>query len=158
IDDKATAVELFRRTSKVLTVTGYTLDPAIRELQNVDKVFDWAIVWGERRKAAGQKAPSEGNGFDSSGCRYSIEDIEQIVREGPPAGANRSDVFHTIVGHFVGVGWQPDRILEHLQLYPDGIGSRYLAEDRLRQEIERSAGKYTQTELPLSADSIGWTG
>src|SRR5262249_19705432 len=115
----------------------------------IDKVFDWALVWGERRKAAEQKAPIEGNGFDSSGCKYPIEVIEQIVREGPPAGTNRSDVFHTIVGHYVGCGWQIDRILEHVQQHPDGIGSRYLREDRLRQEISRSAGKYAKTELPL---------
>jgi hypothetical protein len=64
-------------------------------------------------------------------------------------------VFHAIVGHYVGVGWAIDRILEHLQQYPDGIGSRYLREDRLRQEIDRSAGKYAKTELPLFDE---WTG
>src|SRR5262245_6078280 len=70
IDDKDIAVELFRRTNKALTITGYTLDSAIRELQNVDKVFNWAIAWGGRRKAAEQKEPIKGNGFDSSGCKY----------------------------------------------------------------------------------------
>jgi len=69
INNKNIAVELFRRTNKALTVTGYTLDPAIRELQNVDKVFAWASVWGERRKAAAaqEKVASKGNGFDSPG-------------------------------------------------------------------------------------------
>src|SRR5262245_48938934 len=84
IESKDIAAELFRKTNKALTITGYTLDPAIRELSNIDRVFDWALVWGERRKAAEQKAPIDGNGFDSSGCKYSINDIEQIVREGPP--------------------------------------------------------------------------
>ena len=32
IDGKKVAAELFRRTNKPLTITGYTLDPAIREL------------------------------------------------------------------------------------------------------------------------------
>src|SRR5262249_21289559 len=84
INTKNIAVELFRRTNKALTITGCTLDPAIRELQNVDKVFAWALVWGERRKAAAtqEKVASEGNGFDSRGCRYSIDEIEQFVREG----------------------------------------------------------------------------
>jgi hypothetical protein len=88
IDGKEIAAELFRRTNKALTITGYTLDPAIRELSNIDKVFDWALVWGERRKAvaAEQTASSQGNGFESSGCRYSIDDIEQMVREGFAAG------------------------------------------------------------------------
>jgi len=146
IEGKDIAAELFRRTNKALTITGYTLDPAIHKLNNIDRVFDWAVIWGERRKAAAQKTPIEGNGFDSNGCKYSIDAIEQIVREGAPAGANRSDVFHTIVGHFVGVGWDVDRILEHLQKHPQGIGGRYLAEDRLRREIERSAEKFG---LPL---------
>ena len=151
IDGKKIAAELFRRTNKALTITGYTLDPAIRVLSNIDKVFDWALVWGERRKAAAteQTASNKGNGFESSGCRYSIDDIEQIVREGPPPGANRSDVFHAMVGHYVGCGWDVDRILEHLQEYPQGIGCRYLAEERLRQEIERSAEKFGKAELPL---------
>ena len=108
-------------------------------------------MWGERRKAAAaaeQATSSTSNGFDSSGCKYNIDQIEQIVREGPPAGADRSAVFHAIVGHFVGCGWGVDRLFEHLQEHPQGIGGRYLAEDRLRQEIERSAGKYAKSELP----------
>jgi AAA domain len=155
IDGKQIAAELFRRTNKALTVTGYRLN-TVHALSNIDKVFDWAIVWGERRKAAAgpEQTTSKGNGFDSGGCKYSIDQIEQIVREGSSAGTNRSDVFHAIVGHYVGCGWQVDRILEHLQQYREGIGSRYLAEDRLRQEIERSAGKYSKAELPLFD---GWT-
>src|SRR5262249_24350152 len=152
IEGKDIAAELFRRTNKALTITGYTLDPAIRELSNIDKVFDWALVWGERRKAAAaaeQATSNKGNGFDSSGCPYGIDEIEQIVREGPPPGANRSDVFHAIVGHYVGCGWDVDRILGHLEQYPQGIGGRYLAEDRLRREIERSVEKFGKTELPL---------
>ena len=78
------------------------------------------------------------------------------MREGPPAGANRSDVFHAIVGHYVGCGWDLKRILAHLEQHPEGIGSRYLAEGRLGDEIARSAGKYAQTELPLGGNG-GWT-
>ncbi len=154
IDGKQIAAELFRRTNKALTITGYRLN-TVHALANIDKIFDWAIVWGERRKAvaASEQTTSKGNGFDSSGCGYSIDQIEQIIREGPPPGTNRSDVFHAIVGHYVGCEWPPDRIFEHLQQYPHGISSRYLREDRLRQEINRSAGKYTKSELPLFVSS-----
>ena len=55
IDGKQIAAELFRRTPKALTVTGYRLD-TIRELTNLDQAFDWAIAWGERRKAAAAEA------------------------------------------------------------------------------------------------------
>ena len=37
IDGKTIAAELFRCTNKALTITGYTLDPAIRELGNINK-------------------------------------------------------------------------------------------------------------------------
>jgi hypothetical protein len=161
IGGKKVAAELFRRTNKALTITGATLNPAIRAFANIDPVFSWAVVWGERRKAeirATATTAITGNGFDSSGCRYTIEQIEQIVREGPPPGSNRSDVFHSIVGHYVGCGWQADRILEYLQQYPDGIGSRYIREDRLRQEVDRSARKYAKADLPVSDGNSGWTG
>ena len=120
-------------------------------------MIGWGITWGERRKAAAQAAAPivGGNGFDSTGSKYSIEQIEEIVRTGAPAGADRSGVFHSVVGHYVGCGWQVDRILEHISRYPDGIGGRYIAEDRLRREIERSAGKYSKPiELPLSVSGL----
>src|SRR5262249_14667922 len=79
IDGKPIAAELFRRTNKALTVTGYTLDPAIRQLTSIDSALSWAIVWGERRKAqaAEAAAPINGNGFNGNGRRYSIDEIEQ---------------------------------------------------------------------------------
>ena len=39
IDGKQIAAELFRRTPKALTITGYRLD-SIRELTNIDRVFE----------------------------------------------------------------------------------------------------------------------
>jgi AAA domain len=156
IDGKNTAAELFRRTPKALTITGCKLN-TVRELTSIDRAIDWGIVWGERRKAAAADAavPINANGFNGSGSGYSVDQIEQMVREGTPVGKNRSDVFHTVVGHYLGCGWRVEQILEHLQQFPDGIGSRYLREDRLRREIVRSAGKYAKPELPLS-DNSGW--
>lgn len=114
---------------------------------------------GERRKAAATPTPINGNGFDSSGngCGYSVDQIEEIVRTGAPAGGNRSDLFHMIVGHFVGCGWTAEQILAHLEQYPRGIGERYLCENRLAGEIDRSCRKYGAAALPLSDDGKGWT-
>ena len=42
----------------------------------------------------------------------------------------------------------------HIQQFPGGIGNKYIAEGRLKSEIERSARKYGERELPLSG---GWT-
>ena len=157
IDGKEIAVELFRRTRKALTITGYRLD-TIRELTGIDKVLDWGVIWGERRKAAAAAAaPVNGHTFNGNGSGYSVDQIEQIVRTGAPEGANRSDVFHTVVGHYLGCGWTAEQILAHLQQFPQGIGERYLREDRLHREIARSASKYAAAELPLSAGWVdGW--
>ena len=79
---------------------------------------------------------------------YSVDEIEQIVRGGAPVGKNRSETFHTIVGHYLGCGWDAEQIFAHLQQFPSGIGGRYLGEGRLRGEIARSANKYDAGTLP----------
>jgi hypothetical protein len=158
IDNKEVAVELFRRTRKALTITGYRLD-TIRELTNIDRAIDWGITWAERRKAAALEvaAPLSGNGFDGSGCKYSVDQIEQMVRNGAPDGANRSDVFHTVVGHYLGCGGTAEQIYEHLQQFPNGIAERYLHEERLGGEIARSIGKFGACdELPPFETNGGW--
>lgn len=86
---KRIAAELFRRTPKVLTVTGLWLDHAIKELTNIDKAFDWALIWGERRKAtAAEAAQINEHAFLSNGPGHDVEHIEQLVFEGAPAGAD----------------------------------------------------------------------
>ena len=158
IDGKLIAAELFRRANKALTITGLTLNPTIHELTNIDRVIDWGVVWGERRKAAAaaeKVAPTAGNGF-GNGCGYNVDEIEQIVRGGAPVGKNRSETFHTIVGHYLGCGWDAEQIFAHLEQFPAGIGGRYLGEGRLRGEIARSANKYDAGTLPSSGVN-GWT-
>jgi AAA domain len=129
----------------------------VREFANIDRVIDWGLVWGERRKAAAAEiaAAVNGDAFNGTGYNFSIDEIEQIVRDGPPPGANRSDVFHSIVGHYLGCNWSAEKILEHLRQFPNGIGGRYLREGRLHKEIARSAGKYAAARLPL-VGSDGW--
>ena len=156
IDGKEVAAELYRRTHKALTITGYKLD-TIHELGNIDRLLDWAIVWAERRKAAAAEAAAPvGNGFNGNGSSYSIDQIERIVRTGAPDGANRSNLFHTVVGHYVGCNWTDEQILQHLQQFPDGIGGRYLSEGRLSGEIARSAGKYAASATVPMFDNGGW--
>ena len=68
-----------------------------------------------------------------------------------------SDVFHAIVGHYVGCGWDAEAYSR-----PPGAASRRALAAATSQkagsatEIARSAGKYAQTELPLCSDG-GWT-
>ena len=71
------------------------------------------------------------------------------MREGASAGANRSDMFHVVVGHYLGCGRSVEQIHEHLQQFPNGIADSYLGEGRLSREIARSASKYNDRLLPL---------
>jgi hypothetical protein len=154
IDGKSVKAELFRQTAKPLTVTGLEL-VRVPELAGIDQLIDWAVVWGERRKAAETPVASiKGNGLNGgNGSCYSIDEIEHIVRTGAPPGVNRSDTFHTIVGHYLGVGWDADQILAHLGQFPNGIGERYLGEGRLSGEIARSVAKYTGSLPQLDVDA-----
>src|SRR5262249_45474224 len=130
---------------------------SVHELTSIDRVLDWAVIWGERRKAAAEQAESVSVGFNDSSNRYSVEQIEEIVRTGAPEGANRSDTFHMVIGHYLGCGWDSERILAHLEQHPHGIGERYLRQGRLAGEVARSTKKYGRTTLPLF-DNGGWTG
>ena len=94
-------------------------------------------------------------GIRSDGCRYTIEQIEAMIRNGAPPGGDRSAVFHAIIGHLSGCGWDAERIFEHVGQFPDGIGAKYIAEGRLMAEIARSLGKYQAGKLPLFSDG-GW--
>ena len=90
-------------------------------------------------------------------AQYSIEEIDRIVRDGAPEGANRSDTFHSVVGHFHWLRLDRRADHRHLGQFPDGIGDRYIAEGRLSGEVKRSAaafGKDEQQEGPPW--SSGW--
>ena len=77
-----------------------------------------------RQRACRFEGPEFGGGHD-------VEFIDQVIREGAPDGANRSDLFHTIVGHLLGSGLDAAAIGAKLMRHPDGIAARYIAEDRL---------------------------
>jgi hypothetical protein len=101
-------------------------------------------VWAEQHKQKVAKAKGKTGEIINAGslAQYTIEDIERIVREGAPEGANRSNVFHSIVGHYLGCGWTLEQITEHIGQFTDGIGNRYIAEGRLSGEVRRSAACY----------------
>jgi len=157
LDTGDAALELFRHTHKALTLTGLEIDRC-RKLGCINKLLDWSALWAERHKTASTAAQTKDvGGFSGgTGSAYSINAIEQFVRTGAPVGANRSNLFHTIVGHYLGCGWSAEQIVAHLGQFPDGIGNRYLDEGRLEQEIRRSITKYKTSSTPLNAGA--WTG
>jgi Protein of unknown function (DUF3987) len=140
-DSDGPALELFRCTHKPLTISGWDLRQG-RALGNIDRLLNGAVPWAQRRRAAVAPTPiARGNG-GGAGLPYTIDEIEQIVRNGAPDGANRSDLFHAIVGHYHGCGWSAEEIVAHIEPHLLGIGERFIAEGRLTTEVIRSLGKY----------------
>jgi hypothetical protein len=149
------ALELFRRTRKPLTVTGLQLGNS-QQLGPIDALLDRAVIWAQQHQQKLSRAkPASSSVTAGTAAQYSIDGIDQIVREGAPDGANRSDTFHAIVGHYLGCGWSAEQIVALLEQHSDGIGGRYLAEGRLAGEVERSAQKYRSIEQP-ELWSRGW--
>jgi hypothetical protein len=141
IDEHGARIELFRRTRKPLTVTGLQIGNCT-SFGNIDALLDRAAAWAKQHKPA-KPAKSNINNFSAGTLgQLNIDQIEQIVQEGAPPEGNRSDLFHAIVGHYFACGWSGDQIAEHLEQFPNGIGDRYLAEERLRGEINRSLFKW----------------
>jgi hypothetical protein len=141
----STALELFRRARKPLTVTGLQLGSS-KMLGNIDALLDYAESWAQQnRKKLDRTRKKSSEFFFTAGtmAQYSVEEIERIVEEGAPEGINRSDLFHGIIGHLIGCGWDPEQIIEHIGQFPDGIGNRYIAEGRLSGEVWRSAKAFT---------------
>ena len=150
IDGKQIAAELFRRTPKALTVTGYRLD-TIRELTNLDRRLAGPLRGENAAKLLRQKRLQHRSTVTAS--MVAGPATTSTTSNGSCAkvrgGANRSDTFHMVVGHYLGCGWSVERIYEHLRQFPDGIAGRYLGEGRLSREIARSASKYADRALPL---------
>jgi len=150
-------LELFRRTRKALTVTGLQLGCS-RQLGNIDALLERAAAWAERHKAAAiSRSPSGNIGIQVSAQQLSLEDIEHFVREAPPkvdGQSIRSNVFHTIVGHYRGCGWSAEQIFVHLEQFPVGVGGKYLAEGRLSKEIDRSLAAFSRRAAALRQETI----
>ena len=150
-------LELFRRTRKPLTITGLQLG-SCKQLGNIDRLLERAAAWADRHKAAAiSKRPSANIGIQVSAQELSLEDIEHFVREAPPkvdGQSIRSNLFHTIVGHYHGCGWSAEEIEQHLGQFPAGIGGRYLAEGRLAGEIERSLKAFSRRAEALRQETI----
>jgi hypothetical protein len=144
------AFEPFRATHKALTITGLELGncPAFG---SIDQLMDQMAAWAELNKA---EPKATANGESQVGQNdYTGDDYERFVREGAPEGANPSDTFHACVWHFAALGLSQKEILDKFLPHPNGVGSRYWAEDRLGKEVKRSFKKWKEahpeTELDL---------
>src|SRR5262249_44281067 len=67
-------------------------------------------------------------------------DYGDLIKHGAPLGGDRSDLFHSVVGHLYGQGLSEDEVIELLARYPQGIGAKYTG--RLSTEVRRSYRKW----------------
>ena len=140
---KLAALELFRQTHKAITVTGLEIGRC-RRLGNIDRLLDRAATWAEANKPKPEAVTTSASGFGGLGdgaSGYSVEEVDQIIREGAPDGADRSAVFHAIVGHLRGCGWDVERIFARLET-PDRreVRRRGSAADRGHAQLREVPG------------------
>jgi hypothetical protein len=122
------AIEIYRNTARYITVTGIQvgeckeLGQANGLLERIRAHFDATHGKQKREQKAG------------------IGAYDDAIQNGAPNGVDASALFHSVIGHLCSQGMSLDEIVEELGRWPNGIGQRYAG--RLRQEVERSFGKW----------------
>src|SRR5262249_1185568 len=87
--------------------------------------------------ASSQSAPNSNATGDEATLPH---DRLELIRRGPAeANADRSALFHGVVGQLKRRHWTAEAITALLGKYPKGIAEKY--GQRLRKEVERSYGK-----------------
>jgi hypothetical protein len=129
---KDAAVEIYRNCERYITVTGLQVGSA-SALCKTNGLL-------ERIEATYKNGAKSGDkDFNRAGKQGGI-DYDDAIRNGAPAGSDASAVFHSVVGHLHAKGMSIDEIVDELGQWINGIGGRYAG--RLRQEVERSFGKW----------------
>jgi hypothetical protein len=76
-----------------------------------------------------------------------------MIRDGVPRG-QRSDAFHSVVGHLKAKGLRPAGIVDALSKHPHGIAAKYIEDDRLEQEVKRSYERWENKVTGISLDDF----
>jgi hypothetical protein len=140
------AVELYRSTgSRYLTITGEQLGVA-KGMIAIDRLIDWIEKYADHYAGKAKPPKAKPNGHaenlrDGVVSEMSEAEIEQAVRWGVGDDLDRSEVFHGIVWSYAATGDTANEIIAKLGQWPNGIAAKYLAENRLREEVMRSLGK-----------------
>ena len=168
------SVETFRNAERFITVTGEALLDVPNSLAPLDALMEEVVArLDEARRAekaaerqarreteqeARRETPSErvaaGAEFKIIGVDCELPDrLRELVRLGPPAGADRSAAFHHAVCWLKDYGWSVDRIEALMVAHPRGVGEKY--EGRLRAEIERCWDKAAPPRHQRQASGTG---
>jgi hypothetical protein len=134
----AGSCEIFRKASKIITITGDALDGWDRPLANIDAAIDHY----RRTKPDHEPEGGEPQSTDYTAKSGDMPDwIMETVRHGAPEG-KRSDQFFRVVRALKSRGWAAGEIEALLADHPNGIASKYW--NRLRQEVGRVYHKEPQ--------------
>jgi hypothetical protein len=70
------------------------------------------------------------------------DNLRALIKDGPQQpDADRSKVFHSVVGQLKRLGWSADNIFQLLNKFPSGIALKYASTGRLQKNVGSSFGK-----------------
>jgi hypothetical protein len=157
-----TAVEIFRTTNKVITVTGMAFG-AVNGFGNADAFVDYLTAYLDAQKSANEKA-SPGDDLDSEDLdeetfdpdfaetprQGETPDYDAILREGvaaAPRGGKktRSEWFSACVWHLAAHGFDAEEQVAIFEQFPNGVAERYIAEGRLDKQVAECFGAWQKT-------------
>jgi hypothetical protein len=138
-------IELYRNTTRYITISGSELGGPCSELPPLDDFIDKLLNL-------------HGAGFGRIFTDYleQLDTIERIIRDGAPEG-ERSELFQKVVWTLANKGWSIEQITDELARHPNGIGAKYAG--RLQAEIERSYRKWQshkRTTAGTTAAATPW--
>ncbi len=133
------AIELYQNCERYITITGVQIAGG-DELPQLDLLEEIKARYDNGAK---------GFDFNAAGKDGSI-DYDDVIKNGAPAGADVSAVFHSVVGHLAAKGMSIAEILDELARWPNGIGKRYAG--RLDTEVKRSFEKW-ERKRKISVDA-----
>jgi hypothetical protein len=101
----------------------------------------------EASKSNGSGARAQGVGDIDIDAPGFPDDLRELIRDGAPNGADRSDVFFRTVIALKGEGYTKEQIFDVFNRHPDGIARKYRdpkewgSQARLRREVDRAYDK-----------------
>ena len=127
-------IELYRRAVRYITVSGLQVGQS-NALPNIDWLIDdIAALYG------GEKP----NLFERGKLEFEQRGINDLIQNGVPERL-RSQAFQSVVWRLADTGMSISGIEQFLAEHPNGIAQKY--GNRLRQEIERSYGKWQASSV-----------
>ena len=161
VNGSQVSIESYRFCPKYITISGLTLDgvkPNLSDLGNIDAVITEVVAELDLSNGA---APTSNTTNGRSPTDDSLDDeahvdddgkidpfreaslsaeLLALVRDGVPVG-DRSDQFFHVVQWLKDCDWSLADIVALLNTYPEGIGSKYAAANRVAAEARRAYGK-----------------